>query len=227
MKIDARFLVDAWRRMSAAGVRLFSAEASGKLETLRGPKGLTVDSTTNVPILTALRALEIQQHEQPTDLAHVALVATLPTNELDVAATRDVVRSLIRSASRELLVVGFSMTDLEFHALLAKRACEGVLVTVVGDRSSGDLLAMKQAWPSQARPLVALLEAVPGRDENRRMHGKVIVADRTRAIVGSANFSGGGLKTNLEFGLRVEGAVADEICRLVTSLRQAGWLVEG
>jgi phosphatidylserine/phosphatidylglycerophosphate/cardiolipin synthase-like enzyme len=226
MKVDARSLVRAWRLVRAAGVELFSADAPGRLEGLRGPQGLAVDPTVELSLLTALRALEIEHSERPSDLARVTLVATLPTTEPEVAATRDVVRGLIRGAVRELLVVGFSMTDPEFHALLAKRACEGVQVTVVGDRTSGDLATMKRGWPVQARPLVALVEALPERDEFRRMHGKVIVADRARALVGSANFSAGGLRANLEFGLRVEGSVAEELCRLVSGLKQAGWLVD-
>jgi cardiolipin synthase len=226
MKVDARSIVRAWKLVRAAGVELFSADARGRLESLRGPQGLAVDPTVEVPLLTALRALEIEHNERSSDLAQVTLVATLPTTEPEVAATRDVVRGLIRGAIRELLVLGFSMTDPEFRELLAKRACEGVQVTVVGDRSSGDLATMKRGWPIQARPLVALVEALPDRDEFRRMHGKVIVADRVRALVGSANFSAGGLRANMEFGLRVEGAVAEELCRLVTGLKQAGWLVD-
>lgn len=210
----------------AAGVELFSADAPTHLQSLHGPAGSALDPSATISLLTAMRALEIEHCERPTDTARVTLVATLPTTEYEIAATRDVVRSLIRGAVRELLVVGFSMTDPEFHSLLAKRASEGVVITIVGDRTSGDVTALRRLWPVRGRPLEALVEAMPTRDEFRRMHGKVIVADRARALVGSANFSGGGLYANLEFGVRVEGSAAEEICRLVARLRDEGWLVK-
>lgn len=53
----------------------------------------------------------------------------------------------------------------------------------------------------------------------------MLVADRRVALLGSANFSVGGLSGNLEFGVRVEGGVAQEIHRAVEALRDEGWLV--
>lgn len=50
-------------------------------------------------------------------------------------------------------------------------------------------------------------------------------AVRPWARFGSANFSGGGLDANVEFGVRVEGAVAEEVHRVVEALRAEGWLV--
>ena len=225
MKVDARSLVRAWRLVHAAGVGLFSGDTPERLDGLRGPQALALDPAAEVPLLTALRALEIEHNERLQDFAQVKLVATLPSSEDEVAATRDVVRELIRGATRELLVVGFSMTDPEFRELLAKRACDGVHVTLVGDRASGDLAAMEQQWPIHAGPFVALVEASPDRNEFRRMHGKAIVADRFKALIGSANFSMGGMRANIEFGLRIEGDTAAELHRLIESLKSKGYLV--
>lgn len=72
---------------------------------------------------------------------------------------------------------------------------------------------------------MALRDAMPLRDEYRRMHGKVIVADRARVLIGSANFSVGGLAGNIKLGVRLEGAVAQEIHRTIEQLREEGWLV--
>jgi len=209
----------------AAGVELFAAEADARIAAVHGLDTCGVSGASPVPMLTALRALAIEDRERPADTARATLVATLPCAYEGTAATRDVVRTLLRGARRELLVVGFSMTDREFHELLSKRAAEGVSVTVVGDRESGDLATMARGWPPGAGRLEALVEAVPARDEHRRMHGKVIVADRARALIGSANFSVGGLRSNLEFGVRIEGAQADEMCRLIERLRTEAWLV--
>lgn len=185
--------------------------------------GVATDAT--VTVLEALRAVELHHQEQPADLARVTLVSTLPGGRRSVAATRDVARELLRSAKRELLVVGFSMTDPDFRTLLARRGGEGVQVTVVGDRESGDLPSLVRSWPATATPLDALWDVRAERGEHRRMHGKVIVADRRVALLGSANFSAGGLGANIEFGVRVEGTIGQEVHRVVDALRDEGWLV--
>ena len=57
------------------------------------------------------------------------------------------------------------------------------------------------------------------------MHGKVLVADRARALLGSANFSVGGLSSNFEFGARIEGSFAIDLHRAIELLQREGWLV--
>ncbi|MEM3186503.1 MAG: phospholipase D-like domain-containing protein [Conexivisphaerales archaeon] len=47
--------------------------------------------------------------------------------------------------------------------------------------------------------------------EKKQLHAKIIVSDRTKALVGSANFSWGGMYSNYEIGLLIEGQVA---CKL-------------
>ncbi len=58
------------------------------------------------------------------------------------------------------------------------------------------------------------------------MHGKVIVADRAVALIGSANFTFSGLNANYEFGVRVAGAIAADVASLVDRLHKQGWLEE-
>ncbi len=105
MKIDARSLVRAWRLVRAAGVELFAPDASRELPRVKGwdACGLPSEDVAQSPavtVLAALRAIELHHSEQPTDVARATLVATLPGRGRDVAATRDVVRELLRSARR-------------------------------------------------------------------------------------------------------------------------------
>jgi phosphatidylserine/phosphatidylglycerophosphate/cardiolipin synthase-like enzyme len=86
------------------------------------------------------------------------------------------------------------------------------------------VIDLVRSWPTAAAPLLALQDTIPDREEHRRMHGKVIVSDRTQALVGSANFSVGGLRGNIELGVRVEGLIAQELCGTVEQLRDEGWL---
>ena len=230
MRIEARSILRAWRLARDAGRALFAPGVGETLPSLPGwgGCGMPAAGVTKEPavtVLEALRAVELHHQEQPADLARVSLVATLPGGARPIAATRDVAREIVRGACRELLVVGFSITDAEFCALLTKRGADGVRVTVVGDREARDVEALARGWPATAAPLTALRDVEPERGEHRRMHGKVIVADRRVALLGSANFSVGGLSGNIELGVRVEGGVAQEIHRAVEALRDEGWLV--
>lgn len=226
MKITARSLVRAWHTVRAAGFDFFRPGAGNELAKLTtlGDESAGDASSERVTTIEALRALELQHRERPSNLAQVELVATLPGGIRHVMATRDVVRELIRGAKRELLVVGFSITDREFRELLVRRGVEGITVMVVGDRTSGDAVELVRSWPAIAAPLVALHDTIPNRDEHRRMHGKVIVSDRTHALIGSANFSVGGLQGNIELGVRLEGSIAEDLCRTIEQLRDEGWL---
>lgn len=230
MKIDARSLYRAWKLVREAGRELFTPGLGDELARVKGwsAEGLPstgVGTDARVSVLEALRAIELRHHDQPADTARVELVATLPGRVRSVTATRDVIRELVRGAKVELLVVGFTMTDREFHELLRRRGLAGIKVTVVGDRASGNARDLARSWPATAPPLIALEDVTPEREEFRRMHGKVLVADRARALLGSANFSAGGLSSNFEFGARIEGSFAVDIHRVVDRLRHEGWLV--
>jgi len=54
--------------------------------------------------------------------------------------------------------------------------------------------------------------------EQADLHAKVIVVDRKKALVGSANLSLRGLMNNHELGVVVEGPVAAEIARAIDML---------
>jgi phosphatidylserine/phosphatidylglycerophosphate/cardiolipin synthase-like enzyme len=179
-----------------------------------------------VSVLEALRALELTERERPADLARVRLVATLPGGLREIASTRDVARNVVTGALRELLVIGYSIRDPGLRALIIERGLAGVRVTVVGDRLDGGATGLWRDWPRQAGELIALedVEALP--DSPSRMHGKVLVADRQRMLIGSANFTSGGLARNLEFGVLVDGSAADDVCRQVEALKSEGWIRE-
>ena len=52
-----------------------------------------------------------------------------------------------------------------------------------------------------------------GKQYDRKLHAKVIVADRRDALVTSANLTGAGLLDNLEMGLHIKGDSARAIVR--------------
>lgn len=227
MRIDGRSLLAAWRLLRAARVDPFASSAPDQLPRLPGWSALGLPpgelaSARVVTVLDALRAMALLLREPAENANTAQLIATLPLRDSPVSSTRDALRVLITSASRELLVIGFSITDPTFRDLLVRRAQAGVHVTVVGDRKTRAARDLRRDWPS-GLPLNAL-EDVETQDDQRHIHAKVVVADRARALVGSANFTGSGMGRNMEMGVVVEGKVAQDIASCMDSMLEKGWL---
>lgn len=227
MRIDGRSLLAAWRLLRAARVDPFASSAPDQLPRLPGWSALGLPpgelaSARVVTVLDALRGMALLLREPAENANTAQLIATLPLRDSPVTSTRDALRVLITSASKELLVIGYSITDPTFRELLIRRAQAGVQVTVVGDRKTGAARELLRHWPAEL-PLVAL-EDVETADDKRHIHAKVVVADRQRAIIGSANFTLSGMGRNVEMGVAVEGQVAREIVEVVELMRGRGWL---
>lgn len=56
------------------------------------------------------------------------------------------------------------------------------------------------------------------RINNQQLHAKILVVDRKKAVIGSANFSWGGMYANYEVGLFVEGEIAWELAGIIDAL---------
>ncbi len=228
IRIDARALLAAWKAVREAGIDPFSSSAPERLPAAPGWSSLRLPSRNVaedrlVTVLDALRALALRDREIGKAADKVQLVGTLPMRAPGVVPTREAIRELIVSTKIEVLVIGFAFTDGWLRDLLVERAHAGVAVTVVGDRKNRVARALHRDWPA-GLPLAAF-EDVDGMDEYRSLHAKVIVADRERAVIGSANFTLGGLERNLELGVRVEGETAERIVRTIEGLVREGWLV--
>ena len=133
-------------------------------------------------MLNAVRALEVVERERAAP-STVSFVGTRPRPKPHEGGTRGALRELIASAQRELLVVGFSMTDPEIERMVQEKARSGVRVTLVGDRKREGLRAWLHRLPANIARPVALLGVEPDGNESFQMHGK--------AVVGSANFTTG------------------------------------
>ena len=60
-----------------------------------------------------------------------------------------------------------------------------------------------------------------GEDDNDHLHAKVVVADRLRAIVGSANLTAHGLLLAHELAVLLEGPAADDIAARIDLLARS------
>lgn len=223
--IPGRTLYRAWRLCHSAGVDLFAIESSDALASIPGWDALNIptDGTRPSPVLELLRAIELRHLDGTAEPMKVRLVATVPPALRVTAATRDVAESLIRSAVREILVVGYSVREPEFLRLLFARGMAGISVTVVSDRGEDDAKAIVESWPAGASPLRAYRSVEPIQGKSL-FHAKTIVVDRRRALIGSANFTAGGFRNNVELGIELDGPISQEIVQLIERLIDGHWL---
>ena len=138
-----------------------------------------------------------------------------------------VLADLVAEARHEILLVSYAtLPGAMFQEALAAAARRGVVVRALLERHAdnphffGDDAVLtgfpvsRLNWPSALRP--------PGAS----MHAKILVVDRTVALVGSANLTGPGLERNLECGLLVRGgSVAGQLVDHFEALATAGTLV--
>ena len=230
-RIKPRVLVTTWNLIKRRALDVFRPGIASILPdlpewTVLGlPQG-GVERELSITLLDALRALALS-HRQETagSKAGVELVATLPEADRTVLATQDVVYTMLESARKTILVAGFELTEPSIRRLLIRKGMDQIAVTVVGDRVRGSARELLKDWPTRARPLRAL-ENIEAATPNQAslQHAKVITTDGESTLIGSANFTAGGLRNNIELGVRVSGALAVEIEQLIARLEKSGWL---
>lgn len=220
---SARQLLGLFAEARRRSIDLYAASALVELAALPSWPD-PADEAASGTLLEALRALLIQERERPRDLHRVSLAITAPLRGAQ-PSLNDNVRVLLGSAVRELLVIGYSFGDRGFEAALHSAAAKQVAVTIVGERGDRSLRTLLDFWPSTGRRPFVYVGYEPDIDRVFAVHAKVVVADRRRMLAGSANFTASGLVHNFEVGLVTEGAVAEEMCRVVEAHVTAAYLV--
>jgi phosphatidylserine/phosphatidylglycerophosphate/cardiolipin synthase-like enzyme len=134
-------------------------------------------------------------------------------------AIQPVMEELIESAEFEIQVIAYVLSPFAIGFLdLLKHALErGVSVSLIVNRL-GD-------QPSQIRDRLAELKArfscftVKSFDKTDHIiHAKALVVDRREAVIGSANFTWGGLVSNHEICVLVKGEAASRVGTLLDGI---------
>jgi cardiolipin synthase len=129
------------------------------------------------------------------------------------------IESLILEASSEIQIMAyvFTASALPILDLLEKQASKGLTITIVVNHlnSQRPTIISKLNKLSKFQK-VKLIDFADQR--KRQLHAKVLIIDRMKALVGSANFTWGGMFTNYEVGIKVEGEVAWKLAALVDTL---------
>jgi len=163
-----------------------------------------------------------------------APVATLPrevARTLRLPALRQtagVLLELIDGAVEEVVLAApyVDAPGVEtLHAALSAARMRGVDLTVITSLGRGVVFASLASLAAPAGRGGLRVAEVRTDVSPLGSHAKLLVADRRRAYIGSANFTAAGFGRNVEVGVRVEGAQVDEVARLLDALARCGTLV--
>ena len=165
----------------------------------------------------------------------VSLVWTGPATAVaDLRSTRSVLAELVTHATRSLVLVSFATHDIgELTGDLAAASARGVEITLIletPDEPGAPLTfdpnhpfkplraaACFYRWPQEQRK--ALFSATA------RLHAKCVIADRSSALITSANLTSAGINDNLELGVLIQaGPLPETLSRHLELLIEEGTL---
>jgi cardiolipin synthase len=131
-----------------------------------------------------------------------------------------VMEEIIISATSEIKILAYLFTPQAVHFLdlLRNAADRGIKITMILNslESQHEIIRNELNLLASRYPHVKIINFSGKR--NQQLHAKIIIADRKRAVVGSANFSWGGMYANYEVGLFVEGEIAWKLADIVDHL---------
>ena len=157
-----------------------------------------------------------------------------PTEVTGLRSTRAVLSTLVANASESLVLVSFASYDVaELTSSLADAIARGVEVSLIletPDNPGGPLTfgpthpfepikatASFYRWPHEAREAFFATAA--------RLHAKCVIADRSSALITSANLTSAGINDNIELGVLIEaGPLPARLSRHLQLLIEAGTL---
>lgn len=141
-------------------------------------------------------------------MTHIEILATGP--ELITKGIRgieSVVEDLIREAKSEIQIITYVFTAkaIRILTLVEKAAERGVSITIVVNKLEVHNLVIRTKLKSITEKFPYVKIYTFADLGGKQLHAKILVVDRKKAVVGSANYTWGGMVSNYEVGLLVEG----------------------
>ena len=204
-------------------------------ETIAHAWSLTPDVAGAV-VAAAMRAAAATAGAVRTE-HKVSLVWTGPSTEaIRLRSTRSVLATLVANATESLVLVSFASYDVvDLTNALADAIDRGVEVTLIletpGDPGAPLVIGPRHPfapikdtasfyrWPLEARE--------PSFAAAARLHAKCVIADRSSALITSANLTSAGINDNIELGVLIEaGPLPGNLHRHLELLAEDGSLEE-
>ena len=177
-------------------------------------------------LLVSLRASAAAAKLATERADECALCWTGPPS-LDVAerSTDAVVQEMIESARREILIVGYRITDSKTVSLLADALRRiGEITIIIDDEGRANRLALDGIFHGPRKPRIyAHMKKEKG---FYKVHAKIIIVDRKDLLVTSANLTYHGLVQNFEMGVRIRGRSAGNVYTVIRKMIDRGYFEE-
>jgi phosphatidylserine/phosphatidylglycerophosphate/cardiolipin synthase-like enzyme len=139
-----------------------------------------------------------------------------------VRAFDPVIAGLLETAHREIQIAIYRIdaSALPLLDLLEQAAARGVRILILVSALENQPVPVRERLESMSHwPQVRVVDF--RRAAGGLLHAKVVLVDRERVVIGSANLTWGGLVGNHEIGVLIEGAEAWEIGSLLDRLAEA------
>ncbi len=127
-----------------------------------------------------------------------------------------VITEIIREARCEIQIMAYLITSPDFVDLLVSAAERGVSVTVVINDMQEQPQEIREKLLYAARKFNYFVVSEFCQKYKGSLHAKVIVVDRQKAVIGSANFTKHGIESgNHEIAVLVYGSEVEKVARLI------------
>lgn len=131
------------------------------------------------------------------------------------------IEELLTSACDEIQIAAYGITPgaKEFLELIAACLSKGLIVTLIVNKFGKQPKEIQKMIGELARryPHFNLFGFQP-KERNEDLHAKLIVVDRSRALIGSPNLTWRGLVSNHELAVVVDGPAAGTVAGLLDML---------
>jgi cardiolipin synthase len=170
------------------------------------------------------RSLQEGLKEAARRLDHVSLAVTgLAWLGAGAPSVEQEMIALVKGARREMALCAYAITPgaMSFLTELREVVAQGVSATLVVNGFTGQPLGVQAFLKECARSNDRWrLYDFPLLGAHTELHAKVLVVDRSVALIGSANFSFHGMVSNHEMAVVVRGPTAEAISARIEMLTQ-------
>lgn len=134
---------------------------------------------------------------------------------------------MISEAKNEIIIVAYRLTIAvaELNMAIEKALARGCIVRIILDARGAELEIERkffESWLKNYHQQIEILEFYAIEEKFVSLHAKVVVCDRRKAMVGSANFSKNGLENNHEMAVLLTGKTVRSVAKSIDQLVREG-----